>query len=60
MAAGDHAFLEFLDNNFDHVQAGRIIPLRLTGKNAAELLKNKEVLADFIFIDMGHEYHEVL
>lgn len=56
---GDHAFYEFLQNNIDLVQAGKIIPLRMTSKNAADFFKEKNIKADMIFIDAGHEYKEV-
>lgn len=56
---GDHAFYEFLQNNLDLVQAGKIIPLRMTSLNAAALLKEMQLKADMIFIDAGHTYEEV-
>lgn len=56
---GDHAFYEFLQNNIDLVQAGKIVPLRMTSKNAADLLKEKGIQADMIFIDADHSYEAV-
>lgn len=56
---GDHAFYEFLQNNLDLIEAGKIIPLRMASKNAAALLKEKGVQADMIFIDASHEYKDV-
>lgn len=56
---GDHAFYEFLQNNFDLIQAGKIIPIRMTSKNAAALFKEKGIFADLIFIDASHEYKDV-
>ena len=56
---GDHAFMEFMDNNLDLVQKGKIIPLRGTTKSMAKLLKRNKVKADMIFIDAGHTYEEV-
>jgi beta-1,4-mannosyl-glycoprotein beta-1,4-N-acetylglucosaminyltransferase len=56
---GDHAFMEFMDNNLDLVQNGKIIPLRGTTKSMAKLLKRNGVKADMIFIDAGHTYEEV-
>lgn len=56
---GDYIFNEFLKNNFDHIQDGKIIPLRMYGKHALWLLWSKGIKADMIFIDAGHEYHEV-
>lgn len=56
---GDHAFYEFLQNNFDLIQAGKIVPIRMTSKNASDFFKEKGVKADQIFIDAGHTYEEV-
>jgi len=56
---GDHAFYEFLQNNMDLIQAGKIIPLRMNSKNAAEFFKEKGILADMIFIDADHSYEAV-
>lgn len=56
---GDHAFYEFLQNNIDLVQEGKIVPLRMTSKNAAEFFKEKNISFDMIFIDAGHTYPEV-
>lgn len=59
-AEGDAAYLEFCDNLFDHIQEGRVIPLRMTSKNAANFLKSKGIQADIIFVDGGHEKPEVI
>jgi beta-1,4-mannosyl-glycoprotein beta-1,4-N-acetylglucosaminyltransferase len=56
---GDHAFYEFLQNNWDKVQSGRLVPLRMSSKNASEFFKEKGIKADMVFIDAGHEYEEV-
>ena len=56
---GDDAFLEFSKNNFDLLESGKIVPMRMTSKNAAAMLKDRGVKADMIFIDGGHEYEEV-
>jgi beta-1,4-mannosyl-glycoprotein beta-1,4-N-acetylglucosaminyltransferase len=56
---GDHALYEFMQNNMDLVQKGKIIPIRLTSKNAAALFKEEGLKADMIFIDAGHTYEEV-
>jgi beta-1,4-mannosyl-glycoprotein beta-1,4-N-acetylglucosaminyltransferase len=55
---GDHAFYEFLQNNMDLIQQGKIIPLRMTSKNAADFFREKDIKADMIFIDAGHTYEE--
>ena len=60
MNDGDHAFLEFSENLWDHIESGRVIPLRLHGSHAAHLLLSKRVTADFIFIDGGHAKGETL
>lgn len=59
MKEGDHAYLEFCDNLFDHIQSGKVIPLRMSGNNAAEFLSSKGIKGDVIFIDAGHTYDEV-
>lgn len=56
---GDHAFYEFTQNNFDLIEQGIIIPIRMSSKNASELFKEKGVKADMIFIDAGHTYEEI-
>lgn len=57
---GDHAFYEFLQNNLDLIQTGKIVPLRMTSNNAAALFKEKSIQANMIFIDAGHTYEEVV
>ena len=56
---GDHAYFEFLQNNFDLIQEGKIIPLRMSGDNAAKFFKEKGIKFSFVFIDAGHTYEEV-
>lgn len=56
---GDHAFYEFLQNNLDLIQSGKLIPFRMSSKNASDFFKEKGIKADMIFIDAGHEYSEV-
>lgn len=59
MKEGDHAFYEFLQNNIDHVSAGRIVPLRMSSQNAAKFFKEQSIKADMIFIDADHTYEGV-
>ena len=56
---GDHAFYEFMQNNYDLVASGKIIPLRMSGDNASKLFAEKGIKLDFCFIDAGHTYEEV-
>jgi hypothetical protein len=56
---GDHAFIKFLENLFDHIQSGRVIPLRMCSRNAAKLLQKQGIKAGMVFIDAGHTYEEV-
>ncbi len=56
---GDNAFYKFCENNFDLIQLGKIIPLRMSARNALWFLYKKGIKADFIFIDGGHTYTEV-
>jgi GT2 family glycosyltransferase/predicted O-methyltransferase YrrM len=57
---GDHAFDEFSRNLWDHIESGKVVPLRMHGRNAAKILKDKGVKADLIFIDAGHQFEEVV
>jgi GT2 family glycosyltransferase len=59
MMDGDHAFYTFLQNNYYLVKAGKLIPIRMSSKNAADFFKKSGVQADMIFIDGGHTYEEV-
>jgi beta-1,4-mannosyl-glycoprotein beta-1,4-N-acetylglucosaminyltransferase len=56
---GDHAFMEFCDNLADHIAAGRVVPIRMSSKNAATWFKKQGIKAKLIFIDAGHTYVEV-
>ena len=56
---GDHAIIEFSANLFDYIQKGRVIALRMSSKNAVELLQKQGIKAGMIFIDAGHTYEEV-
>lgn len=56
---GDHSFDEFCRGLWDHIAAGRVIPLRMHGHNAAALLQAQGVQADLIFIDADHSYDAV-
>lgn len=54
MMDGDHAFDEFCRNLWDHIESGKVVPLRIHGKHAATLLQDMGIKADTIFIDGGH------
>lgn len=56
---GDFIFKQFLNNNFDLICSGKIIPLRLNSSNAVSFFKEHNIFADFIFLDAGHTYSEV-
>jgi len=58
---GDHAFMEFCDNMVDHIQSGKVVPIRMSSKNAAAWFKKNFGLMsiDLIFIDAGHIYEEI-
>jgi beta-1,4-mannosyl-glycoprotein beta-1,4-N-acetylglucosaminyltransferase len=51
---GDHAFDEYARGMWDHLATGKVTPLKMLGKNGAQLLKDMGVKADTIFIDGGH------
>lgn len=57
--SGDHAYDEFCRNVWEHIESGKVIPLRMHGEYAAKLLLDKGIQADLIFIDGGHQYSEV-
>jgi Methyltransferase domain len=56
---GDHSFIRFSENLFDHIRKARVIPLRMSSRNAAELLQKQGIMAGMVFIDAGHTYEEV-
>lgn len=58
MMDGDHAFDEYARGLFDHIQSGKVVPLRMHGVHAAKLLLDMGVKADLIFIDGGHSKGE--
>jgi beta-1,4-mannosyl-glycoprotein beta-1,4-N-acetylglucosaminyltransferase len=53
---GDAVFMEFCSNNIDHIQSGKIIPIRMDSVNAAGTLKKSGIKFDMIFIDGEHTY----
>ncbi|VVB51801.1 Glycosyltransferase family 17 [uncultured archaeon] len=59
MRDGDHAIYEFFQGNIDLVSQGKIIPIRMSSKNAADFFKEKGLKADMIFIDAGHTEEEL-
>ena len=52
---GDAAYLEFYRNLWPYIVSGFVIPLRMHSINAATLLVEKGVYADFVFIDGCHD-----
>ena len=56
---GDGVYMKFLANLYDHIRLGRVIPLRMDSANAAEVLRQKEVKADCVFIDGDHSMEGV-
>jgi beta-1,4-mannosyl-glycoprotein beta-1,4-N-acetylglucosaminyltransferase len=56
---GDKAFATFCNNLWEHIANGKVVPMRMHGRHAAALLKEKDVKADLVFIDAGHLYFEV-
>ena len=53
---GDYAFIKFVNNNLDLIQSGKIVPLRMSSENAAKIFIERNIKADFIFIDADHSY----
>lgn len=51
---GDHCYQWYLDNQFEHIMQGKVIPLRMLSHNAAHTLAHRGVKADMIFIDGDH------
>jgi GT2 family glycosyltransferase len=56
---GDAAYFEFLENLADLVESGKVIPLRMSSKNAAAYFQKRNLKFDFCFVDAGHEEPEV-
>jgi beta-1,4-mannosyl-glycoprotein beta-1,4-N-acetylglucosaminyltransferase len=56
---GDAAYFEFLENLADLIESGKVIPLRMSSKNAAAYFQKRKMKFDFCFVDAGHEEHEV-
>jgi beta-1,4-mannosyl-glycoprotein beta-1,4-N-acetylglucosaminyltransferase len=56
---GDFACYHFTKNLFDHIVRGRVRPIRMHGRNAAQMFREQGLKADLIFIDAGHIYHEI-
>lgn len=57
---GDHAFYEFMQNNIDLVSRGKIVPVRMSSKNASDFFRRNGIIADMIFIDADHTYEGVV
>ena len=55
---GDHAFMEFCDNNIDLIKSGKIVPIRMNSESAVKMFKKHNTKFDMIFIDAGHTYEE--
>lgn len=56
---GDHAHSWWLCNLWDHVIAGRVIPVRSHSLNAAETLRSLGLQVDVCFIDASHDYENI-
>jgi len=56
---GDFDLMEFCRNNFDLIEQGKLIPIRMSSKNACEVFKQKGIKFDMIFIDADHTYEGV-
>jgi beta-1,4-mannosyl-glycoprotein beta-1,4-N-acetylglucosaminyltransferase len=56
---GDKIYFTFLSNNYDLIENGKVLPIRMDSINAAKFLTDKGIQADMIFIDGGHTYEEV-
>lgn len=51
---GDHSFDEYARGMWEHLASGKVTPLKMRGKNGAQLLKDMGIQADTVFIDGGH------
>jgi GT2 family glycosyltransferase len=56
---GDKAFYDFIKNNHVYIISGRIVPLRMKGEHAFNLLREIGIKADVVFIDAEHTYEAV-
>ena len=56
---GDFVCWHFTKNLWDHIEKGRVRPIRMHGRHAAQMFREHGLKADLIFIDAGHCYDEV-
>ncbi len=56
---GNNAFIQFAFNMFDHINSGKVIPIRMNSEEAVIHLMKLKVAADTVFIDAGHTKPEV-
>ena len=53
---GDFAFMEFMKNNGDLIDKGKIIPIRMRSDHANWVLHTLGIKFDMVFIDGDHAY----
>jgi GT2 family glycosyltransferase len=57
--AGDDTYLCFCANLADHIEAGRVVPLRMDSANAAGFLKDMGLRLDACFLDGDHSHEGI-
>lgn len=56
---GNGAFIRFYKNLWDHIDAGRVVPLRMSSLAASKLMRQLRIPVNMIFVDGCHEYPAV-
>jgi len=56
---GDGAYLQFCKNLWDHIDAGRVIPLRMNSLAASKLMRQLRISVNMIFVDGAHDVDSV-
>lgn len=55
----ERVFQQFYANLFDHIETGKVRPIRAESKLASDALRKTNIRADLLFIDADHEYPSI-
>lgn len=55
----ERVFQQFYANLFDHIETGKVRPIRAESKLASDVLRKTNIRADLLFIDADHEYPSI-
>lgn len=56
---GNGAFIRFYKNLWDYIDAGRVIPLRMSSLAASKMMRQLRIPVNMIFVDGAHGYESV-